>query len=111
MENLIWIAPILAVIALIFAGIKTAKVSRADAGNPRMKEIAASISDGARAFLFSWPVAMTKWVQPLSQGFFHVSMADAVTGATPLAVMGPGSLPENVTLMQTFIGCVGGSSA
>lgn len=63
----------------------------------------------ARAFLFSWPVAMTKWVQPLSQGFFHVNMADAVTGATPLAVMGPGSLPENVTLMQTFIGRVGGS--
>ncbi len=53
MENLIWIAPILAVIALIFAAIKTAKVSKADAGNPRMKEIAASISDGARAFLFS----------------------------------------------------------
>ncbi|MCR5648104.1 MAG: sodium-translocating pyrophosphatase [Oscillospiraceae bacterium] len=53
MENLIWIAPILAVIALIFAAIKTAIVSKADAGNPRMKEIAKSISDGARAFLFS----------------------------------------------------------
>ena len=53
MEKLIWIAPILAVIALIFAAIKTAIVSKADAGNPRMKEIAASISDGARAFLFS----------------------------------------------------------
>ncbi len=53
MENLIWIAPVLAIIALIFAGIKTAKVSRADAGNDRMKEIAASISEGARAFLFA----------------------------------------------------------
>ena len=53
MEKLIWIAPILAVIALIFAAIKTAIVSKADAGNPRMKEIAASISEGARAFLFS----------------------------------------------------------
>ena len=53
MEKLIWIAPILAVIALIFAAIKTATVSKADAGNPRMKEIAKSISEGARAFLFS----------------------------------------------------------
>ena len=53
MEKLIWIAPILAVIALIFAVIKTAIVSKADAGNTRMKEIATSISEGARAFLFS----------------------------------------------------------
>ena len=53
MENLIWLAPILAVIALIFAGVKTVKVSRADAGTDRMKEIADSISEGARAFLFA----------------------------------------------------------
>ncbi len=53
MENLIWIAPVLAVLALVFAGYKTAVVSRADAGNDRMKEIAASISEGARAFLFA----------------------------------------------------------
>ena len=53
MENLIWLAPVLAVIALIFAGIKTAKVSKADAGTDRMKEIASAISEGARAFLFS----------------------------------------------------------
>ena len=53
MEKLIWLAPVLAVIALIFAGIKTAKVSKADAGTDRMKEIASAISEGARAFLFS----------------------------------------------------------
>ena len=53
MENLIWLAPVLAVIALIFAAIKTAKVSKADAGNDRMKEIAGSIAEGARAFLFA----------------------------------------------------------
>ena len=53
MENLIWLAPVLAVIALVFAAIKTAKVSKADAGNDRMKEIAGSIAEGARAFLFA----------------------------------------------------------
>ena len=53
MENLIWLAPVLAVIALIFAGIKTAKVSKADPGTERMKEIAGSIAEGARAFLFA----------------------------------------------------------
>ena len=64
----------------------------------------------ARAFLFSWPVAMTKWVQPLSyRSFFSMNMADAVTTATPLATMSSGSLPENVTLLQTFFGQVGGS--
>ena len=40
-------------IALIFAGIKTAKVSKADPGTERMKEIAGSIAEGARAFLFA----------------------------------------------------------
>ena len=53
MENLIWLAPVLAVIALLFAAVKTAKVSKADAGNARMKEIAGSIAEGARAFLFA----------------------------------------------------------
>ena len=53
MENLIWIAPVLAVIALLFAAVKTAKVSKANAGSDRMKEIAGSIAEGARAFLFA----------------------------------------------------------
>jgi len=53
MEKLIWLAPVLAVIALIFAAIKTIKVSKADAGTDKMKEIASAISEGARAFLFS----------------------------------------------------------
>lgn len=64
----------------------------------------------ARAFLFSWPVAMTKWVAPLSYGsFFHLSTADAVTRATPLAALKGGALPEGVSLLQAFLGNVGGS--
>jgi len=53
MEKLIWLAPILAILALIFSAGKTLKVSKADAGTDRMKEIADSISQGARAFLFA----------------------------------------------------------
>ena len=53
MENLIWVAPVLAIAALLFAAYKTAVVSKADAGNNRMKEIAQFINEGARAFLFS----------------------------------------------------------
>ena len=64
----------------------------------------------ARAFLFSWPVAMNTWMAPLSYtGFFHLSTADAVTHATPLAEMSSGKLPEGVTLLQSFLGQVGGS--
>ena len=53
MENLIWLAPILALIALCFAFVKTMKVSKADPGTERMREISGSIAEGARAFLFA----------------------------------------------------------
>ncbi|MBQ3988904.1 MAG: sodium-translocating pyrophosphatase, partial [Ruminococcus sp.] len=50
---MIYLAPVLAVIALLFAAYKTVYVSKADAGTERMREIAAAINDGARAFLFA----------------------------------------------------------
>lgn len=53
LEYLIYLAPVVGVIALIFAGIKAASISKKDAGTERMKEIASSIAEGARAFLFS----------------------------------------------------------
>ena len=53
MENIIWVALLCAVLALLFAAWKTSAVSKADAGTERMKEIAGNISDGARAFLFA----------------------------------------------------------
>ena len=53
MENMIWVALLCAVLALLFAAWKTSTVSKADAGTERMKEIAGNISDGARAFLFA----------------------------------------------------------
>lgn len=53
MENLIYLAPVAGVIALIFAAIRTAMINRAAVGNDRMKEISGNIAEGARAFLFA----------------------------------------------------------
>ena len=50
---MIYFAPILAVVALCFAAYKTMYVTKADAGTERMREIASSINEGARAFLFA----------------------------------------------------------
>ena len=61
-----------------------------------------------RAFMFSWPVAMSTWVKvgfgnsaPLLGG------ADIVTAATPLSFMHQGQLP-NVSVLDAFLGNVGG---
>jgi len=62
----------------------------------------------ARAFMFSWPALMTNWVVPgfgNQAGIF--STADAVTGATPLAQMGQGLMPE-ASIMDMFMGNIGG---
>ena len=62
----------------------------------------------ARAFLFSWPVAMSTWVQvgwENQAGVF--STVDAVTAATPLAAMHQGQMPE-ASILDMFLGNVGG---
>ena len=51
MEQLIYFAPVMGVLALVFAFALAGKVSKGDAGTERMKEIAASIHEGAQAFL------------------------------------------------------------
>ena len=51
MEGLIDCAPVLGICALLFAFYLTKKVGKQDAGTDRMKEIAAFIHEGARAFL------------------------------------------------------------
>lgn len=50
-EVLMYAVPALGILALLFAVVLTARVGREDAGTDRMKEIAAAISEGARAFL------------------------------------------------------------
>ena len=61
-----------------------------------------------RAFMFSWPAAMSNWVKV---GFENsaglLSTADAVTAATPLSFMHQGQLPD-VSVADAFIGNVGG---
>ena len=51
MEGLLMVVPVLGIVALLFAAYVAAKVNKQDAGTDRMKEIAAAINDGAKAFL------------------------------------------------------------
>ena len=61
-----------------------------------------------RAFMFSWPVAMSTWVKVGWENQASVlGNTDIVTAATPLANMHQGLLPE-ATLGQMFLGNIGG---
>ncbi len=61
-----------------------------------------------RAFMFSWPVAMSTWVKVGWENQAGVlSTADAVTAATPLAAMHQGQMPE-ASIWDMFCGNVGG---
>lgn len=53
MNNYMYLVPIAAVIALLFAAYLAGKVGKQDAGTDRMKEIAGAIAEGARAFLMA----------------------------------------------------------
>ncbi|MGB9975617.1 sodium-translocating pyrophosphatase [Thermovenabulum sp.] len=52
MENLIALAPIAGIVALVFAFFLAMKVVKSPAGNQRMQEICEAIHEGAMAFLF-----------------------------------------------------------
>ena len=61
-----------------------------------------------RAFMFSWPVAMSTWVKVgFENAASPLNAADAVTAATPLANMHQGLLPE-ASVLDAFLGNVGG---
>lgn len=51
MNELVWLAPIAAVAALVFALILASGVKKQSPGNDRMKEISGAIKEGAQAFL------------------------------------------------------------
>jgi len=50
-QQLIYVAPLIGILALIFVFIRSAWVTKHDAGSDKMKEIAGYIADGAMAFL------------------------------------------------------------
>ncbi len=51
MNSMYYLAPIAGALALVFAFVLTKRIASVDAGNDRMKEIAAAITSGAMAFL------------------------------------------------------------
>jgi K(+)-stimulated pyrophosphate-energized sodium pump len=51
MQNFIYLIPALGVLGLIIMAVKSAWVTKQDAGNDRMKEIAGYVAEGAMAFL------------------------------------------------------------
>ena len=53
MEKIAILAPVLGILALLFALSLSRKVSKQDAGTDRMKEIASYIHEGAQAFLMA----------------------------------------------------------
>lgn len=64
----------------------------------------------ARVFLFSWASEMTVYAAPgnrISSLAVTLSETDVVSGATPLAALGSGSLPAE-TLGDMFVGNIGG---
>ena len=61
-----------------------------------------------RAFMFSWPVAMSTWVKVGWENQASVfGNADIVTAATPLANMHQGLMPE-ASILDMFLGNIGG---
>jgi len=63
-----------------------------------------------RAFLFSWPVAMSTWVAVGYEnafGIFDSVTVDTVTAATPMGIMHQGSM-EGIRISDLFFGNIGG---
>ena len=64
-----------------------------------------------RAFMFSWPVAMSTWIKVGFENSANLigSNADIVTQATPLSAMHQGTFDASLgTVTDLFIGSVGG---
>ena len=76
MEMLLYLVPVFGILGLLFAAYLAARVGRQDAGNDRMKEIAAAISDGAQAFL----TAEYKILVISLRYYSYLSDSESVTG-------------------------------
>ncbi len=79
MNNLAILAPIVGVVALIFAWTLSKKVSKQDEGTDRMREIASYIHEGAQAFLMAEYKILVVFVAVLFVGIgFGISWPTAI---------------------------------
>jgi K(+)-stimulated pyrophosphate-energized sodium pump len=92
MEKLIYVVPFFGIIALIYTAIKSAWVSKQDAGNEKMSTIAKYIAEGAMAFLKAEYKVM----------FYYVILASIFLGY--LGMTGEKSSP--VIVISFIIGAV-----
>jgi K(+)-stimulated pyrophosphate-energized sodium pump len=72
MENIVYIVPFLGIIALIYTAIKSAWVTKQDAGSEKMATIAKYISEGAMAFLKAEYKVLTYYVIIASLFLFYL---------------------------------------
>lgn len=88
MNNLFYVIPLFGIVALIFTAIKASWVTKQDAGNDRMQEIAKHIAEGAMAFLRAeWRIL----------GFF------VVIAAVLLAVLGWANPESSWLIAGSFV--------
>lgn len=114
MEKLIYFIPVVGVLGLLFAFFLAMKIGKNDSGNERMKEIAAAIHGGAKAFLFAeyrilvffvlflfiaigcfinWPMAVSfiiGAVFSIVSGYFGMNVATKANVRTTKAAMDGG---------------------
>src|SRR3954471_7578025 len=84
MEMTLYLIPGIAILALIYSSILTARISKEDAGTDRMKQIAGYIAAGAMSFLKAEYKLLTIFV--IIVGLFLFGSADPVN-SSPLIVL------------------------
>ena len=84
MEMILYMVPVIAVLALIYSAIITARISREDAGTDRMKQIAGYISAGAMSFLKAEYKILAIFV--VIVGSFLVVTADPVSSSKVIVI-------------------------
>ena len=88
MDNLIYIIPVMGIVGLLYTFVKSAWVTKQDAGNERMKEISTYIAEGAMAFLKAEWKILTYFV---------------IIGALLLGVMGVSNANSHWSIALAFI--------
>ena len=63
-ETILWLVVAAGVVAAIYGYLETQAITKASAGSDRMKEIAAAIQEGARAYLNLFTDDFALWALP-----------------------------------------------